>query len=335
MENIYNVNGLLFFTEKEIRLRRQFEDNFYNEIKDSLLSENRAWQFHQIEAPLLTPRSIVNSNYTNNDIFVQETNLMQFELKFRNFFADYNNLPTIGSWINVESQNLSKSEQAAYVEQSNNYVTSLNDSLVKDIESEFFIPTPALNDLFMLFIKKMNLSPVELVLRPETTPGSYEYAKYLFDSGTRPPVVIWQSGKSFRRENDQPNKHCRFKEFYQQEFQCIFTEDTKNDYQSAILPKLKLMFEENIGLPCRIVESDRLPSYSMKTMDVEVFNEDKWMEICSVSLRKDFSNKIKFTTKTGSVEKACLVLEVAIGLDRCVYNYTLRKDLKKQIGLKS
>ncbi len=46
-----------------------------------------------------------------------------------------------------------------------------------------------------------------------------------------------------------------------------------------------------IALPLRIVLSDRLPDYSLKTIDIEVFNNDKWMEICSVSLRKDFSYK--------------------------------------------
>jgi glycyl-tRNA synthetase len=116
----------------------------------------------------------------------------------------------------------------------------------------------------------------------------------------------------------------RLKEFYQQEFQCIYTADTLNDYHAAILEPVRKMLGEVIGLPTRIVESDRLPSYSLKTMDVEVDNGDKWMEVCSISKRTDFPEKAKFQTKKGLVEKDLLVLEVAIGLDRVVYNFEQR-----------
>ena len=56
-------------------------------------------------------------------------------------------------------------------------------------------------------------------------------------------------------------------------------------------------------------------------MDIEIDNGDKWMEVASISKRTDFPQKIKFNTKGGSVEKDMIVLEIAIGLDRCVYNY--------------
>jgi glycyl-tRNA synthetase len=56
-------------------------------------------------------------------------------------------------------------------------------------------------------------------------------------------------------------------------------------------------------------------------MDIEVDNGDKWMELCSISKRTDFPQKVKFNTRNGSNEKEMLVLEIAIGLDRCVYNY--------------
>ena len=84
-----------------------------------------------------------------------------------------------------------------------------------------------------------------------------------------------------------------------------------------------------IKKPTRIVESDRLPSYSEITMDIEAHTEafvfapenDRWMEVCSISRRTDFPQKAKFQTKKGTVEKDLLVLEIAIGLDRCVYNF--------------
>ncbi|MNL22477.1 hypothetical protein D3C87_1833240 [compost metagenome] len=59
-------------------------------------------------------------------------------------------------------------------------------------------------------------------------------------------------------------------------------------------------------------------------MDVEVDNGDKWMEVCSISLRTDFPEKFKFTHKGVQKEKDLLVLEIAVGLDRVVYNYLQR-----------
>ena len=86
------------------------------------------------------------------------------------------------------------------------------------------------------------------------------------------------------------------------------------------------MFQDIIALPCRIVESDRLPDYSLRTMDIEVWNEDKWMEICSISKRKDFTKKAIINYKNKIIEKDLLVLEIATSSDRCVYNYLKRLD---------
>ena len=239
MFRLYDTNGLVFWSDKEIRLRRMFEDYFASELQRVLLSMNPAWKFHRIEAPQLTPRELINPNYTDEDVWA---------------FDD------------------------------------------------------------------------GLVLRPETTPGSYRFASLLLTNAKpeKPPFVVWQAGKSFRREQDQVSKNMRLKEFYQQEFQCLFTADTKNDYHSAIIEPVRVMVTEMIGLPSRTVPSDRLPSYSLKTIDVEVYNGDKWMEVSSISLRTDFPDKARFTTKKGLVEKDLMVLEVAIGLYRCVYNFIRR-----------
>lgn len=161
-----------------------------------------------------------------------------------------------------------------------------------------------------------------LTLRPETTHGSYFFLERQFGSGVRPPICVWQVGKSFRREQDSPTKHVRLKEFYQQEFQCVYTEDTANDYQSVFAPQIEQMIAGEIKLPTRIVNSDRLPDYSVKTLDVEVNNGDKWMEVCSISVRKDFNYKVNF----GKKEVGLLVCEIAIGVDRCMYNCILEKE---------
>lgn len=247
MKKIYNVNSLPFFDKEEIITRKYFKDMLELNVEKILRNENQAWQFIEIEAPILTPVDKINSNYTNEEVWFQE----------------------------------SKSEDQ------------------------------------------------KLVLRPETTPSSYEYAKMLLDSNQiKTPFVVWQAGKSYRREVDQPSKHCRFKEFYQQEFQCFFTSDTKNDYQEAALVPLKQVVERLLSLPTRIVESDRLPSYSLKTMDIEVDNGDKWMEVCSISVRKDFDKKARFQNKNKVIEKDLFVLEIAFGLDRLLYNYFNKKNLK-------
>lgn len=244
MKSLYNVNSLVFWEEKDIRLKKFIEETIKEEIKVILLEQNPQWKFFQIEAPCLIPMDLINENYTNDDIWVQE----------------------------------SKSE-----------------------------------------------TETKLVLKPETTPSSYLYAEYLLDSNkVLPPFVVWQTSKSFRREQDQSIKHMRLKEFYQTEFQCIYAADTLNDYQEKVLEPIRKMFQDILAMPTRVVESDRLPNYSLRTMDIEVWNEDKWMELCSISKRKDFTKKAVFNLKNKVIEKDLLVLEIATSSDRIVYNYNER-----------
>ena len=218
MLNLYERNNLVFWTEEACRLRRQFEDYFTSTLSRVLQDINPAFHFFQVEAPLLTPRELINPNYTDADIF-------------------------------------------------------------------------ALDDL---------------ALRPETTMGSYHYAQYLLNPHharkVRLPFVVWQHGKSFRREQDQPTKYMRLKEFYQLEFQILYAENTKNDYSLTVLPAVRDMLENMLG-PCRLEPSDRLPAYAEWTQDVICEHTD--LEVCSISLRKDFPGGRN--------------LEVAIGTDRCVY----------------
>lgn len=241
MIKIYNINGLPFFSKEELITRKYFQDMLELNIEKILKKENKAWEFNQIEGTILTPSDKINQNYTEEDVWFQD----------------------------------SKKED-------------------------------------------------KMVLRPETTTSSYEYAKMLLDKKeVKAPFSVWQTGKSFRREIEQPSKHCRFKEFYQQEFQCFYTSDTKNDYQEAVLEPLRKLVERMVGFNARVVESDRLPTYSLRTMDIEVDNGDKWMEVCSISVRKDFTKKAEFQFKNKVIEKDLLVLEIAFGLDRLVYNYYL------------
>lgn len=228
MDTLYERNGLVFWTEREIKIRQMLADYFLDGMKDVLKDQNKAFEFRQIEAPLLTPLEFINPNYSASDYYAVDQTL---------------------------------------------------------------------------------------VLRPETTMGSYQYAKWLLEhteTKTRLPLCIWQHGKSFRREQDQVTKNMRLKEFYQMEFQCIYANNTANDYSLAVIPAVQKMIGDMIG-SCRVEESDRIPSYSLQTMDIVC--EANNMEVCSISQRKDF------LYQNGASAK---VLEVAIGTDRCVYNFLQR-----------
>src|SRR5271157_451071 len=231
MEQLYGVNGLIFWSEREINARKIVETHLVQAMKDSLKSMNRAWEFFQVEAPILTPWEFINKNYTDADLF---------------------------------ATNGTAKDSAG------------NDS--------------------------------NLIARPETTMGSYAYAKHLLnphnETKVRMPLVVWQHGKSFRREQDQPTKFMRLKEFYQLEFQCIYGLTTQMDYAATLKMDMVRAMEQLVG-DCSLVRSDRLPDYSEETVDIE--HKDSTMELCSISKRKDF--------------EGAKVLEVAVGTDRVVTKF--------------
>lgn len=223
MDNLYNINGLYFWSEEEIRLRRMFEQHFVAAISQNLKTQNRGFEIIQVEAPLLTPPELINKGYAIADTY-------------------------------------------------------------------------ALHDL---------------VLRPETTMGTYKAIEHLLspynERKIKLPLCVWQHGKSFRREQDQATKFMRLKEFYQLEFQIAFSPSTATDYAERLIPAVQQSIAEMIG-PCHLEKSDRLPDYSEITMDVVCDKNN--MEVCSISKRKDFP--------------AAKILEVAIGTDRCVFNFLSR-----------
>lgn len=143
-------------------------------------------------------------------------------------------------------------------------------------------------------------------LRAETTASSYEVARRI--SG-KLPICVWQVGKSFRRElsDGATASKLRFNEFYQLEFQCIYAENTQADYRSylidALVPEAARFLINNPRM--RVVNSDRLPSYSETTLDIEAEFNGNWKEIASCSIRTDYSKDTR-------------VCEIAFGLDRLV-----------------
>ena len=134
MEFIYDFNALPFLNKRDLLLKDYLIKRIELEVEDILRNQNKAWQFIQIEAPCLIPQEYINQNYTDDDVWKQQTK---------------------------------------------------------------------------------NHAP--LVLKPETTPSSYLYLEHILkQQKVMPPICVWQVSKSFRREQDQPTKHCRYKEFYQQ-----------------------------------------------------------------------------------------------------------------------
>ena len=176
------------------------------------------------------------------------------------------------------------------------------------------------DDIFVTQVSKMG---TRLVLRPETTKSSYLAAiPLLSKNGTSEflkknlPLCVWQVGKSFRVEKSDgaTAAKLRFNEFYQQEFQCIYSVGTMADYRAALIQAL--IPEITRAIPhsvIRVVDSDRLPSYSESTVDIEVQYEDRWFEVASCSIRTDFNEHTR-------------VAEIAIGLDRLVELYAWNKE---------
>jgi phenylalanyl-tRNA synthetase alpha subunit len=152
-------------------------------------------------------------------------------------------------------------------------------------------------------------------MRAETTDGTYLMAKHLLSTTTiRPPLCIYQSGKSFRRETSDgaTAAKLRFNEFHQLEFQCIFGTTTTAPIAETLRTVLLPVVSRITGRETRLVESDRLPSYSTETIDIEVLtNKGEWREIASTSRRTDFP-------KIDGMKFDCLCFEVAFGLDRLV-----------------
>src|SRR5271170_2578684 len=187
MEQLYNVNGLIFWSEREINARKIVEAHLVQAMKDSLKRMNRAWEFIQVEAPIITPQEFVNKNYSINDMWAFEYERISHH----------------------DAHNISGAE-------------------------------------------------TNLIARPETTMGSYEYAKHLLnphnDTKVRMPLVVWQHGKSFRREQDQPTKFMRLKEFHQLEFQCIYSLTTGVDYAEKLIPAVAAALQQLVG-ECKIVPS--------------------------------------------------------------------------------
>jgi len=171
------------------------------------------------------------------------------------------------------------------------------------IETPLFINKDNINNEY--FIEKGYIFETnDYCLRPETTKGSYLIANELIKHyQTKLPICIWQYGKSFRNEQNKTLKNMRLKEFYQLEFQLLYSNNTKADYPSMLKEFVFNLFKsEFVNYEVKLEISDRLPVYSIETTDI-IVND---LEICSMSLRNDFNENTNN-------------FEIAIGLDRLLF----------------
>lgn len=205
----------------------------------------------------------------------------------------------------IELRNLIQARIVSVVKQT---LLDMNSAWVfKQVEGPCLIPKEEVHAQYMdsdVFVTNHKLGENYLWLRPETTQSSYTYAKHL---NKKLPLCVYQSGKSFRRElNDGATaSKLRFNEFWQLEFQAIYNKTTKADYREALIKAVGLEVKRFTGLDSRCIKSERIPSYSESTLDIEALWNDKWMEVVSCSIRTDYSEDTR-------------VCEIAVGLDRLV-----------------
>lgn len=110
------------------------------------------------------------------------------------------------------------------------------------VDTPLIIPRSALNPAYTgddAFFLEAEMGGEQMVMRAETTDGSYRVAEHLLRAGkVRLPLGVWQLGQSFRRElGDGANAaNLRFNSFYQLEFQLLYAK-----------PVLKEMSDEEIA----------------------------------------------------------------------------------------
>lgn len=187
------------------------------------------------------------------------------------------------------------------------------------VEGPLITPRSMISDAYDdsdIFGLNAEMAQSAMALRAETTASSYAYATHLLshheEGGAKPPklpLCVWQVGKSFRRETNDGARasELRFNEFYQLEFQCIYSAKTSADVRAVAMDAVETAIRQvTLSTQSRRIPSDRLPDYSIRTDDIEVPFGAKIKEMASISTRKDFP------------KEDTLVLEVAVGLDRLV-----------------
>lgn len=232
--------------------------------------------------------------------------------------ALYDNLEGLRFW-NEEELELRDSIVSQIASTVNRTIRDVNQMWrITRVEAPIMMPANLMSGSYtrddVFFLQDAPGGTNDYVLRPETTNGTYEMAAAILKAGEiRAPFGIYQVGPSFRRETSDgaTAAKLRFNQFIQQEFQMIYSADTKVDLVTVLRDALKTKIENITGLETRLIDSDRLPSYSEETVDIEVLTPSgEWREIASTSRRNDCPQI------PGS--KELKNFEMAFGIDRLV-----------------
>ncbi len=205
------------------------------------------------------------------------------------------------------------------VETAQTALTNINQAWTfEEVEAPLMMPVERMSsaytsdDIFLLQDAPGGTS--EWAMRAETTDGSYlAAAEILRTTNVKAPLCVWQMGTSFRRElNDGATAaKLRFNAFIQLEMQAIYSANTANDFVPQLREELRAIVEAITRLETRLIASDRLPSYSTETIDIEVKTpEGEWREVASTSRRTDFPTPPGYNPMN--------VFEIAFGMDRMV-----------------
>src|SRR5262245_42658382 len=65
----FDLNGLAVWTEEEITRRQYLKSFLALRVKQALRATNPAWEMVEVETPALIPRTEVNPQYTEIDVF--------------------------------------------------------------------------------------------------------------------------------------------------------------------------------------------------------------------------------------------------------------------------
>jgi glycyl-tRNA synthetase len=232
-------------------------------------------------------------------------------------FTFYDNLGGLRFWTQDEIQTRNRIK-TQIVDVVSSELLNLNQMMrITEVEAPLIMPVELMSaaydrsDVFILMDAPGGEK--DYALRAETTNGTYLIAQHLLRTTMRPPLCVYQSGLSFRRENTDgaTAAKLRFNAFYQLEFQIIHTVDTKAPIAETLRNALLPVISKITGLETRLIPSDRLPSYASETVDLECLQPNgEWREIASTSRRTDFPQI--------SGMKDMQVVELAFGLDRLV-----------------
>jgi glycyl-tRNA synthetase len=80
---LYKLGGLRFWNEREITARERLTAQIVQEITTGLRGVNQGWAFERVDCPVIMPRSRINPNYTEDDVFALTAKMGDQEMVLR------------------------------------------------------------------------------------------------------------------------------------------------------------------------------------------------------------------------------------------------------------